>query len=98
MTFNENRRLAIRREIEYLQKTRDSMSSVLEAVQVVKEFVELKQSQIDLSVKRLASIVAEDADVDAKVANLDEALGLRRQEKPIADMTMDELARHFGGA
>ena len=90
MTFNEKRRLAVQRELEYLRNLAAGLRTV--------GYSDYLAGQLDVVAGRLEKINAEDQAVDEKVEALDNLLALPLREKSLADMTMDELARHFGGA
>jgi len=47
---------------------------------------------------RLAKLIDDDKELDDKIAAADRLLKRREYPKPVEDMTVDELARHFGGA
>ena len=82
MTYEEKKRLAVQRELVELRK----ISRALD--RLVVEFHD--------GVNRLEKIADDERLVDEKINALDALFG--RPTKPLVDMNMNELARHFGGA
>ena len=94
MTYNEKRRLAVRRELCIIL---EELRPILESAAPGKDVEHC--GRIMSAVERLDKIQDDDAAVDKKIREAGKLCGaLRPYPKPVEDMTIDELARHFGGA
>lgn len=93
MTYNEKRRLAVRRELCIIL---EELRPILESAAPGKDVEHC--GRIMSAVERLDKIQDDDAAVDKKIREADRLTNRRPYPKPVEDMTIDELARHFGGA
>lgn len=92
MTHAEKIALAVERELTILRETSQAFDGALAAcLDLAAEF--------RAGVTRLEKIQADEDTLDVKIDDLDRLMSRGKyRTKSIADMTMDELARHFGGA
>lgn len=93
MTHAEKIRLAYAREVLILRETSQALDGAIAAVTDL-------ATEFRAGVTRLERIAQADENVDEKIDALDRLMrrGKYANSKPLVDMTMDELARYFGGA